>query len=81
MTEETAKKPRKEAGPVILCSVEDGHFVPVSGVAPFENGSSTDLMRWLKNNALVDGDYAFVRRICGAKVKKVQVERTLLTAD
>lgn len=76
MTETPIVKIRRAAGPVILCSEEDGHLVPVSGVAPFASGSADQLLAWLKKNAIVGGKYVFVKRICGATITKKQVEET-----
>lgn len=63
---------------VILCRVVDGAYVPVPGVAPFPSGAVDKLKSWLKKNAPAEGDFAFVKVLCEAKVSKLHVEQFVL---
>lgn len=73
-----AKEPKAA---ILLCKVEDGNLHPVPGVEPFECGSVDRLSAWLKKNAPGDGTFAFAKVLFTAKIRKIQVEKTLFETE
>jgi hypothetical protein len=79
--EQAAKKPRKALGPVELYAADpDGITLTKIEPQPPQDLKSADAyVRWLKQNAQIDGRYVFMRKLVGVDLVRTQVERVDVT--